>query len=386
MRKVVMGLGALAWPLAWLLAGTGCDAAGSTTVGTSPHMHSDAPVSAASEPPNGLAEATQATMPARTEPRGQPLAGGASPGPPMDGSSAAMTRPGSDPGPGPAGDAAVAPPGPGATDVGMDSDAGAILPDAAAGTDRHAGPTLPDPPASCPTLRTGMVSILGMDVRLWVGRRSAAGGGMAYLYWPTHFGMADDAESLGDNLDRIVAGGGLVAAFSQTLGAGEDTALGAWHTGDFEVADVVVACAVQQLGVDPRRIYTGGCGAGGLHAGAMVYARASYLAGAVLEGGGVMSPGKLPPGGHVPSLIASYGLTDGPMDIVAPPATRALARDLSNHGGLVIVCPGPSACIGPTSQIRDAHFRFLVDHPYGIDADPYADGLPPEFDDVCDRF
>ena len=50
---------------------------------------------------------------------------------------------------------------------------------------------------------------------------------------------------------------------------------------DFEMSDEILACAIQQQDVDPFRVYTAGCSAGGLQAGAMVYGRSSYLAAAM---------------------------------------------------------------------------------------------------------
>jgi poly(3-hydroxybutyrate) depolymerase len=39
---------------------------------------------------------------------------------------------------------------------------------------------------------------------------------------------------------------------------------------DFKVADLIVVCGVKGHNIDPKRIYTTGCSAGGLHAGCTV--------------------------------------------------------------------------------------------------------------------
>ena len=122
-----------------------------------------------------------------------------------------------------------------------------------------------------------------MDVRLWIGPSRDDGQGMLLLYWHGVGGLADEATAmLGSNLQRILDAGGMVASFSETLGTGTDSALGTWYEDDFAVADAIIACAIEQHGIDPRRIHVAGCGLGAFQAGAMLYARSSYLASGVL--------------------------------------------------------------------------------------------------------
>jgi hypothetical protein len=163
------------------------------------------------------------------------------------------------------------------------------MPDARATADAA---TLPPPPripvidAECPLLATGSVNVLGKEVRVWVGEPRDDVAGAILMYWHASGPEPDEASrALGQNIDRVTAEGGIVAAFTETLGTGELTSPN-WYTGDFAMADVLVACAVEQLHIDTRRIYTSGCSAGGLQVGMMVYARASYLAAAIAMSGG----------------------------------------------------------------------------------------------------
>ncbi|MDD9939377.1 MAG: hypothetical protein OXT09_37670 [Myxococcales bacterium] len=164
--------------------------------------------------------------------------------------------------------------------------------------------------------------VLGMDVRLWIGPSRDDGQGMLLLYWHGVGGLADEATAmLGSNLQRILDAGGMVASFSETLGTGTDSALGTWYEDDFAVADAIIACAIEQHGIDPRRIHVAGCGLGAFQAGAMLYARSSYLASGVLVQGGVMAVRELETADHVPALITSYDTDDGPISFV-PSARR----------------------------------------------------------------
>ena len=83
---------------------------------------------------------------------------------------------------------------------------------------------------------------------------------------------------MGAEVSEITGEGGVVASFSTSTAMGTDTGDAVWYTGDFAMADQILACAVQQLNIDTRQIYTAGCSAGGLQAGAMVCSRSSYLA------------------------------------------------------------------------------------------------------------
>src|SRR6202008_2682903 len=94
-----------------------------------------------------------------------------------------------------------------------------------------------------------------------------------------------------DVRNDIVEAGGIIAAFNgnQSSGAGGDCSGTAAHNqADFEAADQIAACAVRDHGIDPRRIYTTGCSAGGLQAGGMAMMRSGYIAAAAPNSGGIV--------------------------------------------------------------------------------------------------
>lgn len=253
------------------------------------------------------------------------------------------------------------------------------------------GPEIPTTDENCPTLATGMVTVLGQEVQLWVGEVQEDVQGPVFFYWHGTGGSSDEAlTGLYGVMDQITAAGGLVASFTTTTGSGTNTGNGVWYTGDFEMADIILACAVQQLNIDVRRVFTGGCSAGGLQAGAMVYKRASYLAGAMPNSGGVIFNYSWENTDHVPSVITTHGSPESDVvGVVFAETSATLYNAVVNRGGLAVDCNhGDGHCGGGLDfytavDILDAQWRFLLDHPFRVCPDPYEDGLPGSFPDFC---
>jgi hypothetical protein len=244
-----------------------------------------------------------------------------------------------------------------------------------AGVDAGPSPTIPTAPATCPTIADGTITVLDQEVRIWTG--PAATPGPLVFYW--HGTGSEPAEAqllLAGPLAEIQASGGVVASFSTTTGEGTNTGNRVWYTGDFEMADIILACAVQQGLVDARRVYAGGCSAGGLQAGAMVYGRSSYLAAAMPNSGGIIGIPQLQDPAHVPAVITTHG---GPEDVVIISFATSSARlddDIREKGGFVVNCDhGGEHCESPP-EIIAAQWQFLKAHPFGVEPEPYAAGLP----------
>lgn len=260
------------------------------------------------------------------------------------------------------------------------------MPEGGSGAMSGAGPepTLPSPSDPCPTLATGMVQIKGQNVQLWVGSKQPGKKGAIFFYWHGTGGSSNEASfGLGSAIQEITGEGGLVASFSTTTGTGANTGNNVWFTGDFEMADVIVKCAVEQLDIDTRRIYTGGCSAGGLQAGAMVYGRSSYLAAAMPNSGGVIFPGMLQDPAHVPAVITTHGGSTDQVFIQFSTTSKALYDDVVAKGGFAVNCDhGGDHCASP-SAVKAAQWQFLKAHPFGVEPEPYAGGLPAGFPASC---
>jgi poly(3-hydroxybutyrate) depolymerase len=158
-----------------------------------------------------------------------------------------------------------------------------------------------------------------------------------------------------------------------------------WYTGDFAMADEILACAVQQLNIDPRRIYTGGCSAGGLQAGAMLYGRSSYLAAVMPNLGGTLLSFTLEDPSHVPAIITTHGApsTGGGVIIDFTRASMIEDKDVVSKGGFAVDCDhGGSSCNAPAADVA-GQWQFCKDHPFAVTPEPYAGGLPSSFPSYC---
>ena len=268
-------------------------------------------------------------------------------------------------------------------------------PSQATSTDADAsggGPRIPQSREPCPTLQTGTTTVMGQAVSLWVGAPSA-GPGPVLFYWHGTGGSASEAAVfMAPQIKDVISQGGIAASFDTSLQTGMNTGNGVWYTGDFEMADEILACAVQQLNIDTRRIYTAGCSAGGLQVGAMLYERSSYIAAAMPNSGGTLFPGVFGfDSPHVPSLVTTHGASGTDVYVIDFSQTSAVEdRDVASHagsslppGGYVIDCNhGGTHCAAPPDDIA-AQWQFCQDHPFGVSPDPYAGGLPSAFPSYC---
>ncbi len=248
-------------------------------------------------------------------------------------------------------------------------------------------PKLPAAPASCPTLQTGMVSIANAQVEMFVGTKQTDKKAPILLYWHGTGSTADEIKIfMQPMIDEVVAAGGVAASFTNTVMTGTNTGNLVWYTGDYDVADAIVACAIQQLNIDTRRIYAAGCSAGGLESGSMAFARSSYLAAAMPNSGGDILITTFDDPTHMPSVITAHG--SYAQDFVAIHfQDTSLAEDqtISNMGGFAIDCNHGGGHCGAPQDLIAAQWQFVKDHPFGIQEDPYANGLPSTFPSYCTK-
>jgi poly(3-hydroxybutyrate) depolymerase len=196
---------------------------------------------------------------------------------------------------------------------------------------------------------------------------------------------------MGTQITEITGAGGLVASFESTTGTGTNTSGTAiFYSDDYNTADQILACAVQQLHIDTSRIISAGCSAGGLQTGAMLYYRSSYLACGMPNSGGVVFPYTMQDA-HVPSLITTHGAAGTDVVIVDFSMTSATedmdikskAASSMPPGGYVVDCNhGGTHCGAPANDIA-AQWQFCKDHPFGVSPDPYGGVLPSSFPSYC---
>lgn len=247
-------------------------------------------------------------------------------------------------------------------------------------------PPIPAPVEPCPTLATGIMDFFGTQVEMYVGQRREDVKGPVLFYW---HGTGSVSSEVGifmqAQIDEVVEKGGIVASFSTSTGGGAQTGPFVWYESDYDMADHILACAVEQLNIDTRRIFSAGCSAGGLQSGNMAYWRSSYLAGIMPNSGGVGQPGVLEDPSHVPAVITTHGAEGSDVVVIDfAVQSRVLGGDIASKGGFVVDCNHMGTHCAAPQEVITAQWQFLNDHPYGFEASPYESGLPETFPSYCE--
>jgi poly(3-hydroxybutyrate) depolymerase len=242
---------------------------------------------------------------------------------------------------------------------------------------------------TCPTIATGNITVLGQSVSIQAGTKGETPAPILF-YWHGTGSSASEVLLMGAAVSEITGKGGVVASFSTSTNMGTDTGDAVWFTGDFAMADQILACASMQLNIDPRQVYTAGCSAGGLQAATMVWSRSAYLAAAMPNSGGIIGNFFMFQDKHIPSLITTHGgssdmvvLSFAQASATADMAVAAAAAGSSPPGGYVVDCNhGGGHCGAPANDIA-AQWQFCKDHPFGVAKDPYNGTLPSSFPSYC---
>jgi poly(3-hydroxybutyrate) depolymerase len=250
-------------------------------------------------------------------------------------------------------------------------------------------PILPKANGTCPTLTTGFVTISNISVQVWAGTKQANMKAPMVVYWHVTGGSSSEAVG-GIGMptaveQEIVGEGGVIVSPQQSTGMGQNTGNGVWYTGDFAIADQLVACAFEQYNLDDHRIYTMGGSAGALQAGIMVYQRSNYLAASLPNSGGYTIGGNtLQNPNHVPAVMTMHGAQG--VDVVIVDFSKQslyLDGDVATKGGFAVDCNHGGGHVGAPDNLKMAGWQFLKDHPFGVSPEPYRNGLPSTFPTYC---
>jgi predicted esterase len=198
---------------------------------------------------------------------------------------------------------------------------------------------------------------------------------------------------LGPAVQAVVSAGGIVAGpYSEpklacpnctgipALGTGN----GVWFKKDFETADEVLACAIEQLHIDTRRLFASGMSAGGLQVSAMASERSNYLASVVSYSGGAVFPvTDADPSNKLPIVLTHGGVND--MVIIKfKTASENLANAFKPAGHFVVICDHGRGHTIPTEfGSGGATWEFFQTHPYGVAPEPWLDALPADYPKFC---
>jgi hypothetical protein len=244
-------------------------------------------------------------------------------------------------------------------------------------------PVIPQVTGDCPTFDEGTITFMGLyGIIVQAGAKPPGPTAPMVFYWHgTALSASAYAFDLGPILDGVISEGGVMVAFETSTGGDLTSGTFIFGESDFALTDQLVACAVKNHNVDPRRIYATGCSAGGLFSAAMASMRSSYVAAAAPNSGGWTVPLQFD-SENTPALMTVHGAPG--VDVVAidfSVSSETADDGFKTRGGFVINCnTGGGHCGG--SYLAGAMWDFFNAHPYGVDPHPWA-SLPAGFPSEC---
>lgn len=271
------------------------------------------------------------------------------------------------------------------TTGGDEKDAGPAAPEPTVGSKE---PKIPEINGECPDLKSGTATIAGLSgIKVEAGPPAQSGGALLFYWHGTGSSSLESSSMVPAGVrNEILKGGGIIISPSGKSGKGGDcSGTGTFSQGDFEVADQIVACAVKNNGIDPRKIYTTGCSAGGLQATCMAQMRSSYIAAAAPNSGGLTFPMGFQDKSHVPALMTMHGGPNDKVIITFSDSSKTADTAFKSGGGFVINCNHGGGHCGAPAALYTAAWEFMKAHPFGVDPEPYTD-LPASFPDYCTIF
>lgn len=155
---------------------------------------------------------------------------------------------------------------------------------------------------------------------------------------------------------------------------------------DHLLADEIVACAISQKLIDPRRIHVLGMSAGSFQGGEMSFLRSNYVASSALYSGGFLEERDVPVRKGATDPVATMLLFGGEIDRVAHVTYRRTSdkyiKQLKVPKDRAILCNHRRGHTMPSSA-HPGVWQFFVDHPYQVHPASYADKLPEPIADYC---
>jgi hypothetical protein len=228
------------------------------------------------------------------------------------------------------------------------------------------------------------IDFMGLGgIQIAAGPKAAGPTAPMVFYWHGTGSVSSEFGVLAPAVrDGVVSEGGVIVSFQGTTGGDIWSGTAIFGRGDFNLTDQLLGCAVQNHNIDPRRVFTMGCSAGGLFADAMAASRSNYIAAASSNSGGWI--GAVPfENDYTPPLMTVHGAPGRDVVIVDFSSASATAdKAFKDRGGFVIDCNTNAGHCGGAPAAPSV-WEFFKAHPYGVDPEPYAGGLPAGFYEPC---
>jgi predicted esterase len=285
---------------------------------------------------------------------------------------------------------------PGAPGAGIPGAPGAGIPGAPAGGPPPAegmpavtptDPIIPAVAGDCPMFRGGSITFMGLGgIAVNAGSKPSAPSAPMVFYWHGTGSTSGEYAGMAAAVSAGVSSeGGVLISFQGTSGGDLLSGTSTFGKSDFDIADQLLACAVKDHNVDPKRVFSTGCSAGGLFAGAMGAARSNYMAAIAPNSGGLTVPVAFQ-NMWTPPLMTVHGRPGGDVVIVDFSMTSMTADNTyKQRGAFVINCDhGGGHCGG--GGLSGDMWEFFKAHPYGTNPSPWKDALPSGFNSKCKIF
>jgi hypothetical protein len=245
-------------------------------------------------------------------------------------------------------------------------------------------PKIPEPKGTCQPFMTGDMTIAGSRFRIIAGPKKSKTGALLIYWYATGSSVFEVDQGVSQTaMQELMSTGGIVAAMYSSTGAGMNTGDFVWFSGDLDVTDEVVACAVKEHDIDTHHIHALGWSAGGLQSGWMAYARSNYMASVAPYSGGSLNMMLQDPS-NVPSAMLFHGAPG--VDVVVldfSQSSQTMGDDIKKKGGFALNCNHGGAHMVPPPPGPDGAWLFFKAHGFKTKPSPWATMLPMGVPDYC---